>query len=221
MACTGRFAEAWQFASWFCVEALLENVDDSGGAANLFLTDSQIDFLRSGVQAGVGMVLYNTTQDTSGQITAVTVHTVTATGVTWDDGDAYRLVTLNVRQRAAIERNLSIAATDIHAALAASGACDCTYSAWGNQFLAKLNIIDAAAFYSCTCGAPAVNALSGDVRNQYREWVQVQLDAIRTMKLELCDGHTGAEYPVTGWAQQGLTEFNKAKIIADDIVANS
>jgi hypothetical protein len=221
MSCNGAYAEAWEFASWFCKGALLERVDDSGGAGNAALADSQVDFLRLGVQANVGMVLYNVTQGTNGPVTAVTTHSVTATGVTWDDGDEYRIVTLDAQQIAAIERNLSIAATDIHAALAASGACDCTLSSWGSQFLAKINIIDAAAFYSCTCGQPAAAALSDETRRRYQEWVQTQLNLIRTMKLELCDGETGADFPVTGWAQQGLTEFNKAQIIVDDIVKNS
>ena len=221
MPCSGRYAEAWQFASWFCVEALLSNVDDSGGAGNLFLTDSQVNFLEGGVQANVGMILYNTTQGTHGQVTAVTIHTVTATGVTWDDGDAYRIVALEAQQRASIEANLNIAATQIHAALAASGACDCTFAAWANDWLAFLNCVIAAAFYSCTCGRPAVAAMSDDTRNSYREWAQAQLEALRDGRFEVCDGETGSEYPFLGWAEQGTTAFARARIVLNDILRNS
>jgi len=221
MACTDRYAEAWQFAAFFCVEALISNVDDSGGAANAFLTDSQVDFTLLGVQANVGMVLYNTTQGTSGQITAVTVHTVTAAGVTWDDGDAYRLVAIDAQQRSTIEHYLNLAATDIHAARAASGGCDCTLSAWAADYLSQLNVVMAAAFYSCTCGRPSISALSDETRTAYREWAQVQMDHIRTQHIELCDGATGADFPVVGWAEQGWNEFARTRIILNDILRNS
>jgi len=221
MACTGRYSEAWQFAAEFCIEAIVSNVDDSGGAANLFLTDSQVNFVELGVRANVGMVLYNTTQATNGQVTAVTAHTLTATGVTWDDGDAYVIVAIDVQQRSTIERYLNLAATDIHAARAASGGCDCTLASWAADYLAHLNIVMAAAFYSCTCGRPAVSALSDETRTAYREWAQAQMDAIRDMRIELCDGETGSEFPVIGWAEQGVTEFAKAQIVLNDILRNS
>ena len=32
MACTGRFAEAWQFAAFFCTGVILSNVDFFWGA---------------------------------------------------------------------------------------------------------------------------------------------------------------------------------------------
>lgn len=186
----------------------------------MFLTDTQVDFLRAGVQPNVGMVITNTTQNTSGQVTAVTITTVTATGVTWDDGDAYRIVALDAAQRALIEQNLNVAVTHIHAALAASGACDCTFAAWANDWLAFLNSVIAASFYSCTCGRPSISALSDETRNEYRTWAQGQLDALRDGRFEVCAGETGSEFAITGWAEQGLTEAARARIIARDILRN-
>lgn len=220
MPCTGRYSEAWRFASYFCVEALLSNFDNSGGAANVFLTDTQVNFLEAGVRPNAGMILENTTQNTSGQVTAVTITTVTATGVTWDDGDAYRIVALDAQQRGSVEANLNLAATNIHAALAASGACDCTFAAWADDWLAHLNIVIAAAFYSCTCGRPSISALSDETRTSYREWAQAQLDALRDGRFEVCDGATGSEFAITGWAEQGLTEAARARIIIRDILRN-
>jgi hypothetical protein len=221
VACSSRYAEAWQFAGYFCVQALLLGVDNSGGAGNAFLTDTQIDFTEKGVYANEGMTLYNVTQGTNGPVTNVTPNRLTATGVTWNDGDSYRIAALNASQRAAIEHNLDLASSDIHAARAASGGCDCNLASWAADYLARLNCVIAAAFYSCSCGRPAVNAMSDDTRNAYRIWAQEQVDAIRSTKIELCDGETGSEFPVTGSAQQATTEFAARDIISGDWLRNN
>ena len=212
MACTGRYAEAWQFSSFFCTGGLLSRIDDSGGAGNAFLTDSQATFTNS-VEANVGMVLYNVTQSTSGPVTAVTQNTLTATGVTWDDGDTYRIVTINAQEIATIELYLDIAAADLHAAMAQSGMCDCTLASWATGFLQKLNIIDAASYYQCPCGQPD---MSDELRGRYLDWCSTQLEAIRTGNLELCQGHTGSDFPAMGWAQQGWTPHATAEIIFNE-----
>jgi len=191
---------------------VLRGVDNSGGAANLFLTDTTTDFMIAGVQAGKGMVLYNTTAGTSGPVTAVTNTALTATGVTWNDGDGYRIVTINGVEIATIEHYLDIAASDLHAAMAQSGMCDCTLASWADGFLKKLNIIDAAAYYSCPCGQPN---LSDDMRGRFLDWCSTQLEAIRTGNLELCTGETGADFPAIGWAEQSLTDFSTAQIITN------
>ena len=58
-----------------------------------------------------------------------------------------------------IESYLELAASDIHVALAATGACDCTLAPWALTYLAKLNIIDAAAYYQCPtpCSSPRLS----------------------------------------------------------------
>jgi hypothetical protein len=58
----------------------------SGGAAVLYSKDANFNkYIVLGVQC------YNTTQGTNGVITALTTHTVTATGVTWDLDDEYEI----------------------------------------------------------------------------------------------------------------------------------
>jgi len=212
MACNGAYAEAWQFASFFCSAGLLSSVDNSGGAGNAFLTDSQVDFTAF-IEANVGMILYNVTQSTSGPVTAVTQTTLTATGVTWNDGDTYRIATLNAQEIATIELYLDIAAADLHAAMAQSGMCDCSLASWAPGFLQKLNIIDAASYYQCSCGQPN---MSDELRGRYLDWCSTQLEAIRTGNLELCSGHTGSDFPSVGWAQQGWTDWATAEIIYNE-----
>jgi hypothetical protein len=163
------------------------------------------------------MILYNTTQNTSGPVTAVTETTITATGVTWDDGDAYRIVLLTGIERGTIEHYLNIAASDIHAALAATGACDCTHASWAAGYLSKLNIIDAAAYYQCPCGQPKI---SDDQRRALLEWASNELANLRMSKVDVCQDATGADFPATGWAEQGTTESAQARIILNDILRN-
>jgi hypothetical protein len=221
VGCTGRYAEAYEFAGHLCKESYLAGVDNSGGAGNLFLTDTStpgIDFKTKGVDPTEGQLLYNTTQGTNGPVTAVTANTITATGVTWDDGDAYIIATLDAQQRASIELNLDLAANDIHVALAASGACDCSLSTYGAQFLRRLNIIIAAAFYSCSCGKP--QQASAENRDRWMEWAQTQLDMLRDQRLEVCAGATGADFPAIATAEQAWNEFAAAKIILNDMLRN-
>ena len=219
MACTGRYAEAWEFAAHMCSGSYLRGVDNSGGVGNAALADTStpsLSFQTFGVRAGVGQRLYNLTKVTYGPVTAVTDNTITATGVTWDNGNEYVIVTLDTHQRTTIELNLDLAANDIHVALAASGACDCTPSAHGLQYLKRLNIIIAAAFYGCKCGQPAV--IVGDARTQYMEWAQLQLDMLRDGRLEICEGETGAEFPALAWSERSLTSFNVEQILRNEIL---
>ena len=110
---------------------------------------------------------------------------------------------------------LELAAADIHAALAATGACDCTLANWAEQFLAKLNIIEAAAYYQCPdkCGAPR---LSDEMRQAYIQWIDNQLQMLSSGQLDVCDGATGKDFPALGWAQQGWTNRATAEIIFNE-----
>lgn len=215
MACAGAYAASWQFASFWCSGALYSRVDDSGGVGNAFLTDSQVNFSTSGIEANVGMILYNVTDGSSGPVMAVALHALTATlagGLTnlWNDGDVYRIVTINAQEIATIGHYLDVAASDIHAAMAANGMCDCPLARWATGYLQKLNIIDAAAYYQCKCGQPS---LTDDMRQSYLDWCSTQLENIRMGKLELCQGETGVEYPAVGWAQYSFTDRNTAQLI--------
>lgn len=212
MTCTGRFAEAWQFASFFCIKSLLVGYDDSGTAfpaTNAFLTDTAASFLIYGGRANVGQIVYNLTRGTSGLITGITETTITATGVTWSNGDQYRVVFLNTAERAQIEHWLNITAGDIHAALAAVDACDCTYSAWGANFLAEINIILARIFYDCPC-SPELTDMD---KKRLTELVEGRLAQIRSGEVDVCSGATGSLYPAIGFAEQAATEFSLSRIL--------
>ena len=110
---------------------------------------------------------------------------------------------------AKVETILDIAASDIHAAMAANDQCGCNLAAWAVNYLKKLNILDAAVIYHCPCG----DVLTPEDRVNIRTWINEQLELIRTGKIELCDGQTGTEYPAFASAQQTLTEWTTAEII--------
>lgn len=120
--------------------------------------------------------------------------------------------TLTAEEQATIETYLDLTVSDIHAAMAQSGMCDCTLATWATNYLAKLNIIEAAAFYQCQCANPK---LSDEMRMKLIDWASLQLDNIRTMAVELCAGETGAEFPAIGVAQMGVTDMAAARIIFD------
>lgn len=112
----------------------------------------------------------------------------------------------------AIENALDLTVSDIHAVMAASGACDCTLAGWATVLLKKLNCVEAALLMNCSCGGAQLT----DAQKQfYGNWLQTQLDLIRTGKMELCDGHTGSEYPALGWAEIAWTNENAAQIDAN------
>lgn len=117
-----------------------------------------------------------------------------------------------------IERFLDLAAADIHAALAASGACDCSLASWALEYLKKLNIIEAAIIHNCPCKSAN---LSAEMKATWLEWINGQFEGIRKQVIELCDGETGADFPVVGWAQQGWNEFARTRIVLNDMLRNS
>jgi len=218
MTCTGRYAEAWQFAVFWCIENLFVGTHEGAGPADATLQDSQAQFRTKGVRANVGMVCYNTTQTTNGVVTAVTETSLTVSGVTWANGDAYRLVPIDSIERGTIEHYLDIAASDLHVALAATGACDCSHADWADGYLEKLNIIDAAAYYSCKCGQPRFDT---NQRQVFLEWMSTQLSNLVDGTTDVCRGATGKDFPAMGWAEQSVTEFNAAQIIYNDILRNT
>ena len=220
MTCLERYAEAWQYAAFFAVAPIQTGVDDSGGVGSLFLTNSQANFINAGLRADEGMVLYNITRSTNGPITAVTENMLTATGVTWDNGDIFRTVGINASQIATIEMYLNITAGNINGTLASVGACDCTLSAWGAQLLEKLNIIETGAYHFATCGMPGQH-LDTDQKRLLLEQFNLQLGYIRNGEVEVCEGATGSTYPVAGWAEQALTGPSAARIIANRIARTS
>lgn len=114
---------------------------------------------------------------------------------------------------AAIAGILEIMASDIHAALAAQGQCDCTLASWAANYLAKLNIIEAGAFYHCNCNKPRI---SDSHREALINWVSDQLALIREGKVVVCDGWVGTESPWCGVIQPAVSQW----VIADLVLEN-
>ena len=208
MACTGRFASAWEFSAFSCPGNILKGEDRSGGGPNATLSDSQANFVS--IKANQGYVLYNLTTNLSGVVTAVTQTTLTATGVTWTDGDLYRIALLSGVEIGAIESMLDIVASDIHQAMAAANACSCTLATWASAYLGKLNIIEAQIFYNCSCGN---QPLTEEAKAHLQPWVSDQLNLIRTGNIELCSGETGSDFPAIDRAESSGTAFAAAEII--------
>ena len=119
-----------------------------------------------------------------------------------------------VEARNTMTQCLEITATNIHASLAAVGACDCTFASWVDNWLKKLNIIEAGVMYNSRCGRPS---LTDEAKRMFLEWMDRQLELVRTSKIEVCAGKTGADWPSIGWASQALTERQTAEIIANSI----
>jgi hypothetical protein len=224
MSCSGTYATAWQFITFWCVDQMIRGTHEGAGPADIALQYAAGDFVNRGVQANNGMVLYNTTAGTNGEVTAVTAATITAAGVTWDNGDWFRIVLANGLELDTVEHYLNVAASDIHAALHSVASCDCGWEPWVTNssdnigFLAKLNIIDAASYHACQCGQPR---FSDSQQARYLTWMSSQLEMIMTGRLELCTGHTGSDFPSMGWAEQSHTDFQAAQIIFNDMLRNS
>jgi len=218
MTCLSSWAYPWQYAAFWCAGSILYGIDNSGGAGNAFLTDTYVNFKNTGVRGSVGMIVYNLTQSTEGYITDVTETTVTAAGVTWDDGDSYRLVTIDRRQQSTIKLYLEQMASRINASLQSVGACNCTLTDDALDFLANINIRLAGIYQECPCGGPS---LSIDEKQLYLEDIAGELELIRTGKIELCQGHTGADYPAADYVQHSWTEWNAARLILNRLRSTS
>lgn len=205
---TTRYAEAWEFATFFCASALLTGTSSTAGAT---MTDTTVDFSRLGIKAGEGMLLWNLTQDTQGLIVAYTQHTLEASGVTWAEGDSYRAVAQSQSERSAVEHYLTITASNIHAALASVGACDCTLASWALDYLKKINILETVWMYNCNC--PTVN-LTPEERAAYRDDANTMLTNISSGALTVCQSSTSSQYPAIGYAEQNVNDFTARAIVA-------
>ena len=123
-----------------------------------------------------------------------------------------------MEERDRIQDALDIAATDIYAALASVGACECNLASWGRAYLQKLVLIDAAAYYNCPCGNPRHTQTQKEL---FLNWMGTQLQNISTGVIDICDGPTGSNWPAVGYAQPGVSEFTRAQLIDNDIFRNS
>lgn len=132
--------------------------------------------------------------------------------------DFWCFATTGASEERMIDTFLDIAASDMHAAMAAVGACDCSLATWATAYLRKLNIIDAMIIHNCPCDRVHITDV---MRQAFLEWVNGELKAIRDGAIELCAGHTAAAYPHITWAEQSVTVFNAAKIILNTERRNS
>ena len=219
MPCTGRYAEAYDFAIMFGCDAMYVGFDDSGGAANAFVTDSLHDFTSLGDFSPVplvGWAIYNATAATYGKITSVAAHVLGTTN-TWSNGDEYRIVVLSLQEIATIEQALDIAAADVHDARAAAAGCDCTLSDSGAAYARKLNVIDAAVIHNCPCKH---TELTPDDRRSWLMWLQEELGNIANGNRELCQGETGALFPAVGQIARQLTEWDEVVVQSNSSLRN-
>jgi len=217
MTCQSRYAEAWEYGAFFCVGNLLVGVHGGAGPADVALSDVNGDFITKGVRPLTGQVLYNITQGTNGVVTAVTDTTITGNGVTWNALDEYRISTMNGSELATAEHYLNITAVDITIAVRSVGACDCQWWAEFDEWAKKINIIEAAVLHKCPCASPS---LSDGQMQILLEWADKQLERVRSMEFDPCDGETGKDYPVTGWAEQAKTPFAAADVIFNNLQRN-
>ena len=109
---------------------------------------------------------------------------------------------------------LEKAAGDIHAAVAAAGACDCTFAGWADNYLKKLNILDAAVLQGCPCSNPYDAAQKRLIAEDLRR----NFDMIMSGDIELCEGYTSSSFPAFGTAEQSLTEWSTAAIIQNEML---
>jgi len=106
---------------------------------------------------------------------------------------------------------LDMAATQIHMAMAATGACDCTLASWAEDALKHLNCVIAALFVKGSgCPFPM---LTQEEQEFYGRWVEERLREIRDGDVPLCQGDTGNKYPAVGWAEMSVTDFAARDII--------
>lgn len=108
---------------------------------------------------------------------------------------------------AEIERMLDLAASDVQSALSASGSCSCAMPGWALTLAKKLNLIDAATIYNCSCGPK----FTDEQRGLWVAWLERQYGLIRSQEIDLC-GMTGATFPAWASAEQSLTLWNYEQI---------
>jgi hypothetical protein len=119
--------------------------------------------------------------------------------------------TLDLTKEARINRQLTITAGAIHAAMGASDQCTCTLEAWAENYLKHLNIVLAAATQDCPC-----STISNEEKAAYLAFATAELEKIRTGQIDVCGG-TGRDYPAFGNIELGLNIFNQAQIIENRI----
>jgi hypothetical protein len=123
------------------------------------------------------------------------------------DADDYQLMwgeDYDPEQEPMVLDLLDKAATQIHAAMASAGACDCTLSGWAEKWLGYLNVLLAGCLAQSYCTTPDLEV---EERRLYLEYVNAQLEMIANGEREVCEGETASQYPVGDWVEIGVTPF--------------
>jgi hypothetical protein len=123
--------------------------------------------------------------------------------------------TLDLSKEAIVNAQLKITAGAIHAAMSASGQCDCDLAEWATQYLKHLNIVLTAATQDCPC-----STIGNEEKAAYLAFVNQELEKIRLGQVDACGG-TGKNYPAFGTAELGVNIFNRAKIIQNRLQRSS
>lgn len=215
--CQKRWAEAWEFAAYWCSSKMLVGTHQ-GGTNSQLLCDPNQNFLEAQVQ--VGMVLDNLTTGASGTVTDVdgdgqqlTSKLGGGTRQTWARGDQYRLVPITVAEKIQIEHFLDISGGLISVTVEAAGACDClTPAALG--LLKSLQIRNVSSWMSCGCMGVS---FTDTRRQQLRLEVERELELIRTKRLDLCGGG-GIDVPAFETAEQSHTVWNAERILTNGML---
>lgn len=222
MGCSGRYAEAWEFAAFWCLGRLVSGVHEGATSADT-LIDSTVDFAGEGVLPKKRMVAYNVTDGSQGVITCVgddgcSIQAKLTGGAQnkWTKGDTYRVVAIEGKEIAQIEHYLAVTAGPIHAAVQAQGACDCL-QAWAVELLKYINIVNVATLYLCDC---VTSKFEKEDRDRYMRMAREQLDLIRSGKVDLCGG-TGQDIPFGGAIEIAHTDFAAREIVANRLARGS
>lgn len=117
-----------------------------------------------------------------------------------------------------MNRYIKKGAARINVALNATAQCDCTHDTYALEFLQELNLIAAALLIQCP---DCSRRFTQEQREFYYTWLNDQLELIRTGQIDVCAGETTEAFPYMMWAEQSLTAFNAARIVAGDILRNS
>lgn len=218
MACTGRYAEAFDWMILACVgdTDLIVSTDTGAAASRLYVEDALATFVDGFDHDDIerGMPIRNGTTGVTGSITAITSPTRLETSIPFSLGDRYEIIIVDPRLIPRYEMYLDMAAGYIHNARAAAGACDCALSSAAVAYLRTLNVQIGLVYHNCPCGNAHIsdNRLSAMMRQ-----VHMELEAIRTGQYEVCAGETGKDFAVLEIANVGWTPWGRAQIINNRI----
>jgi hypothetical protein len=203
-------ATPYDFTVFWGIDMIVAGVDTSGGAGNAFVTDANTDFVERGVVAGSPI----RNMRTGGEVLVAGVanFVLQTPGLLWDGGDEYNIAPMDLAQYRVVDLSLQKARGEIAMSLRAAGISTQPFSSDGADYLRNLMMLIAVVVHNAPCKGARIDPAQ---RAQYMEWIQRNLGQLRDGTIEVVAGHTGAEFPAFGVAQQSLTEWGEAQMIYD------